>query len=105
MDSFMINRGLLLRHNSLAAALVFLSLAACTNFSEVYYVGAFDPTSQPSAMQAGAATQPSGYPLPTQFYRYHISGYSLWSNTRFEAGLYDAKAVDTLFGDVSPPTT
>jgi hypothetical protein len=85
-----------------------LLLAGCTDFEESYYVGIYDPPQNPPQGSNGALIQPAftsnpTRPLPTQFYRYDIGGYSILSTTRFEAGLYDAKAVDTLFGEVKQP--
>ncbi|HEY1683412.1 MAG TPA: hypothetical protein VGG19_01500 [Tepidisphaeraceae bacterium] len=76
--------------------------SGCTTFKENYYVGMFDPTEHAKAGATTRATVLSNRdrPLPTQLYRYRIDGTSLLSDTRFEAGLYDARAVDQLFGEV-----
>lgn len=69
-------------------ALVGLLCGCSSAFNEKYYVGVF-------------AKPREGPETPTQFYRFRLDGgSSLFCKTKFEAGWYDARAVDTLFGQI-----
>lgn len=69
---------------------VALTSGCSASFSEKYYVGVFEgPGDGSEEMRA------------TQFYRFTLSGWSsLFSNTRYEAGWYDADVVERLFGEI-----
>lgn len=68
--------------SSLAILLLFFLLPGCSTFSERYY---FKKLSKDD----------SG----PKYYRVNISGYSLFSDSKYSAGLFDQKAVDLLFGE------
>ena len=59
-----------------------LLLAGCSNFHEQYLFRA-------------------GRPGQANYYRVKIDGYTRFSSSQFAAGLYDAEAVDALFGELS----
>lgn len=61
-----------------------LTLAACSNFHEQYMFR-------------------SGRTGKANYYRVTISGYTTFTSSQFAAGLYDAEAVDALFGELSGP--
>lgn len=61
-----------------------LTLTACSNFHEQYMFR-------------------SGRPGKANYYRVTISGYTTFTSSQFAAGLYDAEAVDALFGELNGP--
>jgi hypothetical protein len=65
----------------LIAGAIFL-LAGCSNFHEQYLFRA-------------------GRPGQANYYRVKIDGFTRFSSSQFAAGLYDAEAVDALFGELS----
>jgi hypothetical protein len=85
-----------------SAICLFAATAGCTSFQETYYVGMFDPA--PTTQPSGSGTSLEG-PMPTQFYKYEISGSSFASDTQFASGLYDSRSVDRLLGEVRLSTT
>ncbi|MBI1851781.1 MAG: hypothetical protein HYR85_15685 [Planctomycetes bacterium] len=66
------------------------TFSSCSSFDEKYYVGVFEGSD--------SGNQVSG---PVQFYRFALKGRTRLSDTRFEAGWYDATAVNRLFGEIS----
>ena len=77
-----------------AVALLLLATAGAgcaSNFKENYYFGVWEDKNGSANWQ------------PTQFYRFRLNGWSSFgSSTRYEAGWYNAHAVDSLFGTVDP---
>lgn len=73
----------------LLSSVVVVLMAGCSaRFKEQYYVGVYDLAED-------------GQARPTQFYRFRIEGDApLFSKTRYEAGWYDAGAVERLFGEI-----
>jgi hypothetical protein len=67
---------------TLSLLIVFLLLGGCSNFHEQYLFRA-------------------GRPGQANYYRVKIEGYTRFSSSQFAAGLYDAEAVDALFGELS----
>jgi hypothetical protein len=65
-------------------AFVALNLTACSQFHEQYLFRA-------------------GRPGKANYYRVTISGYTTFTSSQFAAGLYDAEAVDALFGELKGP--
>lgn len=64
--------------------LILLTFAACTPFREVYHFRA-------------------GRPGAANYYRVTIEGWTGLTSSQYSAGLYDAEAVDALFGELTGP--